>query len=294
MKTEKNILIAFVLNLAFSVFECIGGMLTGSVAIISDAVHDLGDAVSIGLSYFLERKSRKQPDDVYTYGNRRFSLLGSLVTTVILLFGSMAVIYNAIRRIYNPVPIDYSGMLVLAILGVAVNFLAAVITRDGDSLNQRAVNLHMLEDVLGWLLVLVGAIIMRFTDFAILDSLLSIGVSVFIGFHAIKNFKTIENIFLEKIPDGMHIPELKEHLCGLAGVLDVHHMHIRSIDGSTMHATMHIVTDGEHHAIKEEVRKALKEHRIVHATLELEAPGEHCQHRQCRVEAEHGHHHHHH
>ncbi|MBR2499832.1 MAG: cation transporter, partial [Clostridia bacterium] len=144
MKTEKNILIAFILNLLFSVFEFVGGIITGSVAIISDAVHDTGDALSIGISYFLEKKSKKQPDKVYTYGYQRFSVMGSLITTVILLFGSIAVIYNAIVRLFNPVEINYSGMIVFAIIGVLVNFIAAYFTKEGDSLNQKAVNLHMI------------------------------------------------------------------------------------------------------------------------------------------------------
>ena len=155
MKTEKNILIAFILNLAFSIFEFVGGALTGSVAIVSDAVHDLGDAVSIGASWLLERKSKKQPDEVYTYGYRRFSVMGSLITTVILLVGSGIVIYNAIERIINPVEINYNGMILFAVIGAVVNLIAAFVTKDGDSINQRAVNLHMLEDVLGWLAVLV-------------------------------------------------------------------------------------------------------------------------------------------
>ena len=116
MKTEKNILIAFVLNFAFAIFEFFGGIFTRSVAILSDALHDFGDAFSIGVSYFLERKSKKQPDDIYTYGYTRYSVIGSLITTVILLFGSIAVIYNAIVRIFNPVEIDYSGMIVFAII----------------------------------------------------------------------------------------------------------------------------------------------------------------------------------
>ena len=156
MKTQKNILIAFILNLGFSIFEFFGGVVTGSVAIISDAVHDLGDAASIGISYFLEKKSRKQPDDRYTYGYVRYSVIGSVITTLILLFGSVMVVYNAVNKIIEPTQINYDGMIVFAVVGVCVNLVAAFFTREGDSLNQRAVNLHMLEDVLGWVVVLVG------------------------------------------------------------------------------------------------------------------------------------------
>ena len=155
MKTEKNIFIAFILNLAFSVFEFIGGAISGSVAIMSDAIHDLGDATSIGISYFLEKKSKKKPDDNYTYGYIRYSVIGSIITTAILIVGSIFVILESIKRIINPIQIDYSKMILLAIVGVVVNFIAAYVTKEGDSLNQKSVNLHMLEDVLGWVVVLV-------------------------------------------------------------------------------------------------------------------------------------------
>lgn len=283
MQTDKNILIAFILNLAFSIFEFIGGIFTGSVAIVSDAVHDIGDAVSIGISYFLEKKSKQQPDENYTYGYARYSVFGSVITTVILLFGSVMVIFNAVNRIINPVEIDYNGMIVFAIIGTAVNVAAAFFTRDGTSLNQKAVNLHMIEDVLGWIVVLLGAIVMKFTDFALIDPIMSIGVAVFILVHAITNLKDAMELFLEKIPHGINVKEIREHIAQLDGVLDVHHIHIWSIDGQAHYATMHIVTNADAHQIKEKVRAEAQEHGISHVTLELESEGEHCHEKNCSV-----------
>ncbi len=298
MKSDKKILIAFILNFLFSIFEFVGGAITGSVAIISDAVHDIGDAASIGIAYFLERKSKKQPDEIYTYGYARYSVIGSLITTLILLFGSGLVIYNAVERIINPVPIHYNGMIIFAVVGVVVNLCAAWFTRSGDSLNQKAVNLHMLEDVLGWLVVLVGAIVMRFTDFALLDPILSIAVALFILYHAVMNLIATLSLFLEKVPHGIEVAEIQEHLCHIEGVQGVHHIHIWSMDGHRHYATMHIVAEGDAHHIKDAVRQELREHGIVHATLELEAPGEHCHEEHCHVEHHEegscGHHHHHH
>ena len=294
MKTERNILIAFILNLFFSIFEFVGGVFTGSVAIVSDAIHDLGDAASIGISYFLERKSKKQPDSNYTYGYLRYSVLGSVITTLILLFGSAAVIYNAVLRIITPTEINYNGMIIFAVFGVGINFIAALVTKDGDSLNQKAVNLHMLEDVLGWAVVLVGAVVMRFTDFAIIDPILSIAVAAFILINAIKNLKEILDLFLEKIPHGIEIDEIKEHLLEIQGVLDVHHIHIWSMDGQNNYATMHIVTNENSGDIKEKVRHELSEHNIGHATLEIEAEGENCHEQNCTIDAHASHHHHHH
>ena len=302
MKTQKNIFIAFILNLTFSIFEFIGGIFTGSVAILSDAIHDLGDSVSIGISFLLEKKSKKQPDDKYTYGYLRYSVLGGAITTVVLLVGSCIVIYNAILRIIEPTPINYNGMIIFAVVGVVVNFLAAYFTRDGDSINQKAVNLHMLEDVLGWVVVLIGAIVMRFTNISIIDPILSICVSLFILLSALKNLKQVLDLFLEKTPESISVNEIKEHIKKIDGVTEAHHIHVRSIDGYHNYATLHIVTanGADTHAIKEAVREELYEHNISHATIETESFNEECNERVCHICADsegqhhhHGHHHHH-
>lgn len=295
MKTERNILIAFILNLYFSVFEFFGGIFTGSVTIISDAVHDLGDAASIGISYFLERKSKKKPDENYTYGYARYSVLGGFITTVILITGSITVIYNAVERIIKPIEINYNGMIIFAVIGVLINFCAAFLTRHGDSLNQKAVNLHMLEDVLGWVVVLIGAVIMRFTSLAIIDPIMSIGVSLFILVNAVKNLKEVFDLFLEKTPCGIEISEIEEHIKKIDGVIDVHHIHVWSMDGNNNLATLHAVTDGNIQKIKDEIRKELSEHGISHVTIESEASTDVCKEKSCSIEVNthkaHSHHH---
>ena len=297
MKTERNILIAFILNITFSILEFIGGIFTGSVSIISDAIHDIGDAASIGLSLVLEKISKKQPDSNYSYGYLRYSVLGGFITTVILLFGSVAVIFNAIHRILNPAPIKYNGMIIFAIIGVIVNFIAALVTREGENINQKAVNLHMLEDVLGWVVVLIGALVMKFTDFVIIDPIMSIIVALFILINSFKTLNEVLSLFLEKTPNNIDLEEIKHHLLNIEGICDVHHIHIWSMDGINNYATMHIVTSEDTHKIKHLVREELMEHGISHATLELEAQGEHCHEIDCHTEsntASHHHHHHHH
>jgi len=294
MKTEKNILIAFILNLSFGIFEFFGGILTNSVAIISDSIHDIGDALSIGASYLLEKKSKKKPDNKYTYGYIRYSIIGSLITTVILLLGSVLVIIGAIKRIINPVSINYNGMIIFGIFGVIVNFLAAYFTRDGHSLNQKAVNLHMLEDVLGWIVVLIGAVIMKFTNISIIDSILSIFVALFILINAFKTLITILNLFLEKTPNGISIEEVRNHILEIEDVLDVHHIHIWSIDGYNNYATMHVVTKNDIAKVKENIRKELKEHGIGHVTIEIEEKNEKCNQISCETNDFHVHSHHHH
>ena len=295
MKTEKNIFIAFILNIAFSIFEFIGGLFTNSISILSDSIHDLGDAFSIGISYFMERKSKKKADNKYTYGYIRYSVLGGVITTTILLVGSIFVIIGAINRIINPVDVNYSGMIILAIIGVVINFIAALVTREGDSINQKAVNLHMLEDVLGWIVVLIGAIVMNYTDISIIDPIMSLVVAAFILFNSIKNLKKVLDLFLEKTPDDIDIDELKKHLLHIDGVDDIHHIHVWSIDGFNNYATMHIVSKSKNiDKIKKEIREELEEHNICHAILETES--EVCDDKECHVHlknVEHHHHHHH-
>ena len=271
MKTEKNILIAFLLNISFSIFELFGGFFTNSVAILSDSIHDFGDAISIGISYFLEKKSKRKADKKYTFGYSRFSVLGGVITTTILLVGSILVIISSIKRLFNPQEINYNGMIIFAIIGVILNFLAAYVTRDGSSINQKSVNLHMLEDVLGWIVVLIGAIIMNFTDIKILDSIMSIGVAIFILIHSLMNLKRVLDLFLQKTPNNIKIDEIKKELMKIDGVDDIHHIHVWSMDETNILATMHIVTKSkEIKKIKHEIREELEEFDITHAILETE------------------------
>ena len=292
MKTEKNILIAFILNLGFSIFELIGGLFTNSVAILSDSIHDIGDALSIGISYFLERKSKKKADNNYTYGYIRYSVLGGFITTVILMVGSILVIYNAICRIVSPVEINYNGMIIIAVFGVILNFLAAYFTRNGDSLNQKSVNLHMLEDVLGWIVVLIGAIIMNSTGIKIIDPIMSIGVSIFILINALKNLKIVIDLFLEKTPADINLDDIKKHLLKIDGVEDIHHIHVWSMDGTNNYATMHIVSKSKNiNQVKHKIREELEEHNICHSILETET--EACEEKECHphLHTKTGHHH---
>lgn len=293
MKTKRNIFIAFILNLLFSIFELFGGYLTGSVAIISDAVHDFGDAISIGASFILEKISDKKPNDKYTYGYIRFSVLGGLITTLILLISSGLVIYNSILRIINPTTINYNSMLIFAVIGLIVNLVATYFTHGGNSINQKAVNLHMLEDVFGWLIVLIGAIIMRFTNFYIIDPILSIVVALFVIYNCIKNLLQITNIFLLKTPKNIDLLKLSEHIKNIEGVIDVHHVHIWTLDGQTNCATLHVLANYSEN-LKTNIKNELIEHGISHITLEFENEFEQCQDITCNIKKETHYCHHHH
>lgn len=295
MRTDKNILIAFVLNILFSIFEFIGGLFTGSVAILSDSLHDFGDALSIGISYLLEKKSKRKADLKYTYGYIRYSVIGGFITSTILFSGSLFVIYESIKRIINPVAINYDGMIVIAFFGVIINLFAAYFTKEGDSINQKSVNLHMLEDVLGWIVVLIGSILMHFTNIVYIDAILSILVAIFIIIHTFDNIKSILDLFLEKTPSNVNLNRIKQDLLKIDGVLDIHHIHVRSIDGYNNFLTLHVVLNDYDKKIKTNIKKKLLEHNIIHSTIEIELENEKCSNITCDgIKIHNNHHHHHH
>jgi len=292
MKVEKNILVAFILNLLFSVIEIIGGLFTNSTAILSDSIHDFGDSLSIGISYFLEKKSKRKPDSNYTYGYLRYSVLGALITNIILFVGSVFMIYESMKRIINPVQVNYNGMFIFAILGVIINFLAAYFTSNSHSMNEKAVNLHMLEDIFGWLTVLIGSVIIKFTNILIIDPLISIVVSVFILYKVLKNCKLIIDIFLEKTPKNISVNNIKEIILSIENVINIHHVHIWSLDGLNNYATMHVVVN-KPDGIKNKIREELKKYGVNHVTIEFETEEENCKDTKCSYKKNDVHKHHH-
>jgi len=286
MKTEKRIFISFMLNFIFTIFEFIGGILTNSVALLSDSVHDLGDSISMGIAIFLEKKAKQKPDYTYTYGYYRFSLLGALISATILLIGSIFIIVEAIKRLISPEVIDAELVIWFAVFGVLVNGLAAVNAAKGKSINEKVISLHLFEDVFGWGALLITAIVVRFTDFYALDAILSIGFTVFIGFHVFKNIKKVLQIFLEKTPKGYSIETLTKKLSSVKHVKNIHHVHLWSVDGSTPLITLHAELDDKLKTIQvSEVQNNLKQlladEGILHTTIQVEFSGTICPEEPC-------------
>lgn len=297
--SSKNIKIAFFLNLFFSIFEMIGGIFTNSISIISDSVHDFGDCISIGIAYLFEKKSRRKPDSKYTYGYLRYSLIGALITAFVLLIGSIIVLYNAIPRLFTPVSVNYNGMLIFAVFGVLINGYAAYKTSSGRGKNERIVSLHMLEDVLGWIAVLIGSLVMKVFNMPIIDPLLSIGISIFMLYNVFISIKGIIDIFMEKIPEDIDVIELKEHLKKKYEMIsDIHHIHIWTIDGTNNYLTMHIVINDDYNSsdiikLKCLIKHELEHSDIKHVTLEIDYKSEKCSDKECNMTftSEVGHHH---
>lgn len=272
---NENIKLAFFLNLGFSIFEFIGGILTSSVAIFSDAIHDLGDSLAIGVSYFLEKLSIKKADKKLTYGYKRYSILGAFFTSTILIIGSFVVLINAVERIIHPVEVHFAGMLLFSIFGILINGYAAYKTSRSLSLNEKSVNLHMLEDVLGWIAVLIGSLLIKITGWNVIDPLLSIVISLVIGFKAFKNFLAVIKVIVESVPNNIDIDKVATKVKEIEEVADVHHIHIWSLDEDEVFLTMHVqveknVTKKNYEEIKQKVKETLKEEGIGHSTIEME------------------------
>lgn len=282
----KNIKVAFFLNLSFTIIEIIGGILTNSVAILSDAVHDLGDSVTLGLSWYFQKLSKKPRTKVYTYGYKRFSLLGALINSIILLIGSVVILFHAIPRLFNPQQPDTKGMLVLAIIGVIVNGLAVLRLRKGSSINEKVVSLHLMEDVLGWLAVLIGALIMNFVDAPIIDPILSLVISLYIFFNVFRNMREGLRIILQGSPSKLDIDEVENILLTMINVDSVHDLHAWTIDGEFNILTIHVVLKEDislekQQKLKIDIRESMLRLGVQHCTIEFELQDEDCEMDNC-------------
>ena len=273
--------LAFFLNLAFTIIEFIGGALTNSVAIMADAVHDLGDTLAIGLAWTLDRVGKKEADDGFTYGYHRLSLLGALINGAILIIGSLWILTEALPRLINPQMPNAAGMIWLAILGVSVNGFAAYKLSGGKTLNEKVLNWHLLEDVLGWVAVLVISILLLFVEWPILDPILSIAFTLFILINVAKRLSQTLRLFLQAAPDNRIAEETRSKLKDLEHVAAIHHLHVWSLDGERHVLSAHLVLDKAinsniQNAVKIALNETLEEFDFAHTTIELEQSAETC------------------
>lgn len=276
-----NIRLAFFLNLAFTLIEMVGGILVNSVAIMSDALHDLGDSLSLGLSWYLDRKSRQTGNKEYTFGYQRFSLLGALINSVILILGSTFVVYEAVQRLVAPEHTDAQGMMAFAVLGVLVNGYAAFKLSKGKTLNEKVLQWHLLEDVLGWVAILAVSVVLFFWDVHILDPLLSLLVTAYILYNVLKRLIETMKIFLQGAPGKIDVEEIRRKFESVPSVASVHHTHVWSLDGEhhvlTAHIKLHKVQDVQKVAeVKGKLKELVKGYELEHITLETEFEDEVC------------------
>ncbi len=279
--SQRRIGWAFGLNVSFTIIEFIGGWLTNSTAIMADAIHDLGDSISIGTAWILGELSNKPETNYFTYGYRRFSMLGALINGFVLIVGSAWILLEAISRLDNPEMPEVNGMFGLALLGILVNGFAAFKLSHGKTMNERVLNWHLLEDVLGWIAILLVSVVLMFVDWPILDPLLSIVFTLFIAFNVIKNLKQSIGLFLQSTPDEALLKAIRQQLQELQCVNSIHHLHLWSLDGEHHVLTVHlVVNDGMSISaqikLKQDVALLLNKHKLAHTTIELEFDGEAC------------------
>lgn len=300
MKTKHAVWLAFFLNLSYAIVEFIAGGVFGSSAVLADSVHDMGDAIAIGVSAFLETISNREEDSHYTLGYKRFSLLGAMVTAVILMTGSVLVILGNITKLFHPQPVNDEGILWLGIIAVSINVLASLVVRKGKTKNESILSLHFLEDTLGWLAVILMAIVLRFTDWYILDPLLSLIISFFILSKAIPRFWSTLKIFLDAVPEGVDIKQVKSDLEQLDHVASINQLNLWTMDGLEKNAIVHVCLKEieQMEVCKESIRTLLKDCGFQNITIEIDADlASHQTHKRNMEELEavqnHGHEHHH-
>ena len=273
MKAKYAVWVAFFLNLTYAIVEFIAGGVFGSSAVLADSVHDLGDAIAIGISAFLESISNREEDSHYTLGYKRFSLLGAMVTAVILMTGSVLVILENIAKIFHPQPVNDEGILWLGIIAITINVLASLVIRKGQTKNESILSLHFLEDTLGWVAVILMAIVLRFTAWYILDPLLSLAISFFILSKALPRFWSTLKIFLDAVPEGVDIQKIKTDLAELDHVASINQLNLWTMDGLEKNAIVHVCLKEMEHmeTCKESIRIFLKDCGFQNITIEVDA-----------------------
>lgn len=280
-KSGKNLKVAFFINIGFTIFEIIGGFYVNSIAIISDAFHDLGDSLSLGTAWYLNNKSKQKADKKFSFGYARFSLLGALINSLVLILGSVYVVYEATGRLINPQHSDAGGMIIFAIVGITVNGYAAWKMSGGKSLNEKVVSWHLLEDLLGWAAILIVAIILNFQDIHYLDPALSLLITAYILWGVIKRLKETLFIFLQGTPGSIDLVEIKKRLLDIKNVQSLHHTHVWSLEGEQHVFTTHVKLEkidsfDQVLEVKKTIKEVLNNYHFTHYTIETELDDETC------------------
>lgn len=276
----------FFLNLLFALVEIAGSFLTNSVAILSDALHDLGDSLSLGLAWYFQKLSSRQRDKLFSFGYMRFSVLGALINSMVLLIGSVFIISKAIPRIFNPETVHVQGMFYFALIGITINGIAAWRLKKGHSVNEKVISIHLLEDVLGWAAVLVASIVMMFYDVPLLDPLLSLIITIYILWNVLKNLKSTLRIFLQGTPEETTVADIEKQLLAINEVTGIHDLHLWSMDGLYHVLSVHVtvardMTLQETQKLKIAIRNCLEELGVQHTTVEIEQENEICELTDC-------------
>lgn len=278
---SKNIFIAFLLNFVFAIIEVVGGIWTNSVAIQADALHDFGDSLSIFLIWYLNKLSHKPSSKHYSYGLARLRIFGALAIGLVLISGSVGLLFHSVPHLFKPEPVNAAGMIGLALMGVVVNGMAFLKLKLQKTLSEKMISLHMLEDLWGWVIVLFGAIVIHFWQIYWLDPLLSIALSIYIVWNALKNLYGAFGILLQGVTSPDLTEKVEEVVRKAALVKDLHHVHIWALDENYFIITAHIVVSGspqltEIQECKLNIQKELLKLVNCESTFEFEAENFEC------------------
>ena len=279
----RALLVALAVTATVFVAELVGGWLAGSMALMADAMHMLSDAAGLIIAVLAVLVGRKQASRHATYGYRRVEVLAALVNAVLVLAISVWIVVEAIRRLRAPADVHGETMLLIAVIGFAANGISAWALQGhrGDSINVRGAFLHVLVDLLGSAAVIVAGIVVMATGVAVADAVASLIIAALVLPRAWQLMRQSAGVLLEQVPEGFRTAEVEEALRATAGVADIHDLHLWSLDGVNVLATVHVVgaagTDSG--PLLDAVQHALRELGIEHSTIQIERP-EHESHEQ--------------
>jgi cobalt-zinc-cadmium efflux system protein len=269
--------IALGLTLCFFVVEVVAGFLTHSLALLSDAGHMLTDSGALVLALAAQRIAARPRTRTHTFGFRRAEILAALANGALLIATTAGIIVESIERLLSPPKVDAGPMLWVAIAGLAVNLLAALVLGHGarNNSNMRAALAHVLSDALGSVASIAAALSVIYFDFALGDPLASLAISVLIGMGAVRLLKQTSSVLMETAPLGIDLHQLERTIRETPGVADLHDLHAWSISDGFAAVTVHVVLDGAGHGTdvaRSVVERVRSRYGIEHVTVQPEAP----------------------
>lgn len=272
-KAGENLAFVFFMNLTFNIIVIIGALLTNSMAILSDFIHDLSDTISIAVAWFLERVSQRESSDNYSYGYQRFSILGAVITSVFVIFMAFVILSEAIPRLFAPEGVDAGGMMIISIIGLLFKSLSVYRLHKGETFNEKAIFFHQLGDIFEWVAILILSVVLMFWKGAsYLDPFVSIGIAIWLIFNLGRNLIKSLQVLLQKTPDHFDVEEFKTSINAIEGVDAIDDFHVWSLDGIDSVLTLKVsISDWEsQEEIKKEIYAIASKYHIVDVTIEFE------------------------
>lgn len=266
----NNTKINILFNLTFSILEIIGGFLTNSISIISSAIHDFSDSITVCLENLFNKKSKQKPNNKYSFGYSRYKLIGKFFTSILLLITSGIIIYFAINRIKNPLNINYDGMIIFSIFGILLNAYVAYKLK-----NDKEKNYNTMIDVYGWLIVLISSILIKLFKIFIIDPVVAIIMALYMLYQTYKYLNEIFNAIMEKVPVTLNIDKIQNDIIiNNSNIKEIDNLNIWSIDNKNIYFTGHIILNENLDykkiiELKNNIKKYLNEQNINHITLEF-------------------------